>query len=226
MDDTLNQFEERYALTSIALNDGTIGAEHLFARSYDESLSTGGRLTVVVIAVAGDGTAMVENGETDSRGLLLPRLQRWPAVGSNRGDIQMRVLDTNDPIVGLGPSTRIEVEIESTSLAPLSGLKLGFKSTNDDLKAVLRGCAVVAGAGTCPALGSTLEQIADIGATGLLQLSYEVYDPNFKPGGRYPTAGARGLFYVDSPYAYGDIELGNNFAVVHVALSGTSDGFE
>ena len=119
------------------------------------------------------------------------------------------------------------IEIEGNSTAAYAGIVIGFASTEDGLKAQLRGCEMVIGSGTCPTqLGSSLDQTLTLGASARMRLRYEIHDPSFQPRQASGGIGARGLFHVDPPYAYGDADLGNNIAVIHVALGGTSNGFE
>ncbi len=225
LDDLNVQYEERFALTSVRLLDGAIGPEHLFARNYDEPLASAGFGTVFAVAVAGDGTVQVENSRPDSMGLRMPRLQRWPAVGSEHGDIVVRRLGDAGDIVGLGPSVDVEFEIELASASSATDAKAGFVSNEDGLLAILRGCTVVGG-GQCPTnLNSALEQSLSLGPNAVMRLRYEVFDQSFRPG-EQPNSRSRAIFHVDPPYMFGDDNLGNNIHVMHVSLGGMSDGFE
>ncbi len=227
VDDRMISVEERYALTTVALNNGFIGAEHQYAQNYDLPLGSPALGAGLLTGVSFDGTALVENRSVDARGLSMPRLQRWPAPDSDHGDILLRRIGDEEPIRALGSSTDVVIEIEGNSTAAYAGIGIGFASTEDGLKAQLRGCEMVFGSGTCPAqLGSSRDQTLTLGASALMRLRYEIHDPSFQPRQASGGIGARGLFHVDPPYAYGDADLGNNIAVIHVALGGTSNGFE
>lgn len=227
VDDREPNTEERYALTTVALNNGFIGAEHQYAQNYDAPLGSPALGLGSLTGVSFDGSALVENRSVDARGLNMPQLQRWPAPSTDHGDILLRRVGTEDPITALGSSTEVVIEVEGNSTAAYAGIVIGFASTEDGLKAQLRGCEMVFGSGTCPTqLGSSLDQTLTLGASALMRLRYEIHDPNFGPAQANGGEGARGVFHVDPPYDYGDADLGNNLAVIHVALGGTSNGFE
>lgn len=227
VDDTALVTEDRYALATVALDNGFIGAEHLYAYTYDPPMGSPSLGLGLLTGVNVDATARVEDRSVDGQGLNLPRLQRWPAPGPHHGDIQLRRLGDDERITALGPSTEVEIEIVSNSTAAIAGVLVGFSSTEDGLKAQLRNCQLVQGSGTCPAqLGSSLDQAITLGSTTVMRLRYEISDPGFEPKQADAGTGARGLFHVDPPYAYGDHDLADNIAVIHVALGGTSNGFE
>lgn len=227
VDDRMISVEERYALTTVALENGFIGAEHQYAGNYDVPLGSPALGAGLLTGVSFDGTALVENRSVDARGLGMPRLQRWPAPDADHGDILLRRIGDEDPIRALGSSTDVVIEIEGNSTAAYAGIVIGFASTEDGLKAQLRDCEMVFGSGTCPAqLGSSLDQTLTLGASALMRLRYEIHDPAFQPKQAGGGVGARGLFHVDPPFGYGDADLGNNIVVINVALGGTSNGFE
>jgi outer membrane protein assembly factor BamB len=227
LDDSDGSYEERYALTQIDLADGSLSPEHLYVQELDLPLSAPGRNLVSVSAVAGDGAALVESRALNAVGLSPPRLQRWPAVGTDTGDIQLRRLGEAGPITALGPSTAVEFELENGAATSVAGVILGFSSPADGLKAQIRSCQVIAGAGLCPTvLGGSLDQVLDLGPNAVMHLVYEVHDPGFTPRQVRSIFAARGVFRADPPYAFGDTDLGNNMEVVIVATGGTSNGFE
>lgn len=227
LDDSDGRYEERYALTEIDLADGSLSAEHLYVQELDLPLSAPGRILVSVSAVAGDGAALVENRALNAVGLPPARLQRWPAVGADSGDIVLRHLGDADPITALGPSTLVEFELANTSTSAVPGVVVGFSSPDDGLKAQIRSCQVIAGAGLCPTvLGGSLDQVLDLGPKAVMHLVYEVHDPGFTPRQVRSIFAARGVFRADPPYAFGDTDLGNNMEVIIVATGGMSNGFE
>ena len=80
---------------------------------------------------------------------------------------------------------------------------------------------------SCPILpGSGLDLAITLGSEARMRLRYEIHDPGYRPRQVREPTGRRGLFHVDPPYAYGDADLGDNTAEIHVALGGTSIGFE
>lgn len=89
--------DERRSLTTIALADGAIGAEHLYSRSYNTSLPSADQVDVSLMAISPDGNPLVENRSPDRHGLYLPRLEVWPTVGNNVGDVRLQVLDPASP---------------------------------------------------------------------------------------------------------------------------------
>jgi outer membrane protein assembly factor BamB len=218
--------EMRLALRSIALADGVPGPEHLYERNYSEPLTAAGKITLAVAAVLADGTVQVENSSPGAFGLQMPRLERWPAAGPERGDIVVRRVGTDDPITSIGSSVEVAFDIELVNAtAPVTGVRAGFVSYTDGLLTILRGCTLIGG-GQCPAnLDSSLEQSLSLEPGAVMRLSFEVHDRNFKPGKR-PAETARGVFHVDPPYAWGDDDLGNNIAIITTALGGVSIGFE
>lgn len=225
--DSFGDVEERYALTTINMDTGAVGAEHQYAQTYDPPLASPASGPAPVSFIRSDGSALVEARDVDTRGLAMPRLQRWPAMSADRGDLILRQIGNAEPLRALGPSTEVWVEVESSFLASVSGAKLGFASTKDGLKAQLRGCELLAGSGACPTeFGSSLEQLLNLGPGARIRLRYEIHDPGFQPKQARSGPGGRGLFYLDSPYAFGDLDLSNNIAVIQVALGGTSNGFE
>ncbi len=227
LDDSDGSYEERYALTEIDLADGSLSPEHLYVQELDLPLSAPGRNLVSVRGVAGDGTALVENRSLNAVGLSPPRLQRWPAVGTDTGDIQLRRLGEAGPITALGPSTAVEFELENGAATSVAGVTIGFSSPDDGLKQQIRSCQVIAGAGLCPTvLGGSLDQVLDLGPNAVIHLVYEVHDPGFTPRQVRSIFAARGVFRADPPYAFGDTDLGNNMEVVVVATGGMSNGFE
>ncbi|MCB1610337.1 MAG: PQQ-binding-like beta-propeller repeat protein [Xanthomonadales bacterium] len=227
LDDSDGRYDERYALTQIDLADGSLSPEHLYVQELDLPLSSPGRSLVSVTGVAGDGTVQVENRSVNAAGLSPPRLQRWPAVGADSGDIVLRHLGDADPITALGPSTLVEFELANTSTSAVPGVVVGFSSPDDGLKAQIRSCQVIAGAGLCPTvLGGSLDQVLDLGPNAVMHLVYEVHDPGFTPRQVRSIFAARGVFRADPPYAFGDTDLGNNMEVIIVATGGMSNGFE
>lgn len=227
IDDIAQVTEERYALTTLALSSGFIGVEHLYGASYDAPMGSPVLGYGLLTGVSFDATARVENRSVDGQGLNWPRLQRWPAPGPHHGDILLRRLGDDQRITALGSSTDVVIEIESNSTAAIAGILVGFASTEDGLKAQLRNCQMVLGTGTCPAqIGSSLDQTVSLGGNAVMRLRYEVHDPDFDPKQARSGDGARGLFHVDPPFAYGDADLGNNIAEIRLALGGTSNGFE
>lgn len=224
--DTFSNVEERYTLTTVNLDSGALGVEHQYAQTYDPPLPSPALGLGFVGTVRNDGSALVENRRVDADGLGLPRIERWPAPGSSRGDLVLRRIGNEQPIRALGPSTEVLLEIDAQTTATVADIGIGFASTVDGLKAQLRGCTLVAGTGSCPtALGSTLDQTLSLGAGARMQLRYEIHDPGFQPRQARPS-GARGLFHLDPPFAFGDTDPGNHLAVVQVSLGGMSNGFE
>lgn len=223
--DQTAQLESRMALTTVGVSDGAIGSEHLYACNYRAPLSSPS--TNLANAVRSDGTVEVLQLGTDADGLSRPRLQLWPAVGAQQGDFAMSRLGEVGRITAHGPSTLVSIEISSDNTAATSGLVVGFASHDDRLNTRLQSCELISGSGQCPAiLGSSLDQSLTLGSSAVMRLSYQITDPDFQPRQVRGGSGARGLFHLDTPYAFGDTNLGNNLAEVYLAFGGTSNGFE
>ena len=221
------EVETRAALTSVALDSGFVGAEHQYAHSYDPPLASALLGFGSILAVTPTGFAMVDNRTVGTNGMEMPRLERWPAVGSTQGSLRLQRLGEPGLITGQGASTLVEIEIENTANDPLVDALVGFASSEGGLKAQLRGCELLAGTGSCPILpGSGLDLAITLGSEARMRLRYEIHDPGYRPRQVREPTGRRGLFHVDPPYAYGDADLGDNTAEIHVALGGTSIGFE
>jgi outer membrane protein assembly factor BamB len=221
------EVEERLALTTVALANGFIGSEHQYAQAYDPPMASRVLGNGFVSAVTATGSPLVENREVTTRGIDLPRLERWPAVGANHGDLRLRLVGEPGRISAQGASTMVEIEIENASVGAVSEVLVGFGSTSDGLIAQLRSCELSVGSGTCPALlNSGIDQAVALGSGAVMKLSYQVHDPDFQPDQARAGPGARGLFHIDPPYAFGDHDLGDNVAEIRVALGGTSIGFE
>lgn len=221
------EVETRAALTSVALDSGFVGAEHQYAHSYDPPLASALLGFGSILAVTPTGFAMVDNRTVGNNGMEMPRLERWPAVGSTQGSLRLQRLGEPGLITGQGASTLVEIEIENTANGPLVDALVGFASSEGGLKAQLRGCELLAGTGSCPILpGSGLDLAITLGSEARMRLRYEIHDPGYRPRQIREPTGKRGLFHVDPPYAYGDADLGDNTAEIHVALGGTSIGFE
>jgi outer membrane protein assembly factor BamB len=215
------QYEERYALATVALGDGAIGPEHLYARNYDAPLTSPGLIPTNIAGFLADGSVQVEQAAPDARGLWTPRLQRWPAPGAASGDIRLRRLGAPGIILGPAPSIQIDVEVENASASSVDSISTGFAGTDDDLSVILRSCQLINGQGSCPEqLDSSLAQTLALGPNAVMRLRYEVYDPDYSSSRSELANGSRGLFYADPPYAFGDSELGNNIVEIEVALGG------
>lgn len=221
------EVEERLALTTVAIANGFIGAEHQYAQAYDPPLASRILGNGLLTGVDTSGSPLVENYTVGANGIDLPRLERWPAVGANHGDLRLHVLSEPGRITGQGASTLVEIEIENASPAAVSDVLVGFASTSDGLIAQLRGCELTVGSGTCLIVpGSGIDQVVALGSGARMRLRYEISDPDFEPRQARGGEGARGLFHVNPPYAFGDHDLGDNLGEIHVALGGTSIGFE
>ncbi len=213
------QMQQRLALTSVTLSDGSIGAEHLYASNYDAPLTSPAPNLSTIAGVLADGSVQVEQAASDTRGLWVPRLQRWPAASGNSGDLRLRRLGAPGPITGASPSIGIDIEIENASSERVEGIQVGFASHEDDLKAQLRRCTLIIGDGQCPEhLGSALPQALALGANATIRLRYQIHDPDYRPGRSSLRYLSRGLFYADPPYTFGDADLGDNIAVIEMAL--------
>jgi outer membrane protein assembly factor BamB len=225
--DSFINVEERYALTRLALDSGSVGAEHQYAQTYDPPLASPALGLGFVSSVRADGSALVENRSIDRRGLGPLRWQRWPAPSADRGDVVLRRVGTDSPIRALGPSTDVVIEVEGNTGVAVAGIGIGFASTVDGLQAQLRDCEIMLGTGSCPANpGSSLDQTLSLSAGARMRLRYEIHDPGFQPKQARGGSGARGLFHIDPPFSFGDTDLGNNIAVIQVSLGGHSNGFE
>ncbi|MBK8066917.1 MAG: PQQ-like beta-propeller repeat protein [Rhodanobacteraceae bacterium] len=221
------EVEERLALTTVALADGFIGAEHQYAQAYDPPLASRILGNGLLTRVTATGSPMVENYTVGANGIDLPRLERWPAGGTNHGDLRLHLLGEPGRITAQGASTSVEIEIENASPGAVSDVLVGFASTRDGLIAQLRGCELTVGVGTCPiVINSGIDQVVALGSGASMRLRYDISDPDFQPRQARGGDGARGLFHIDPPYAFGDHDLGDNLAEIRMALGGTSIGFE
>lgn len=213
------KMQQRFALTAVTLSDGSIGAEHLYASNYDAPLTSPVPILTTLAGVLADGSVQVEQATADALGLWMPRLQRWPGVGTESGDLRLRRSGAPGIITGAGPSTEIEIAIENTASVRVEGITAGFASHDDDLKAQLRSCTLSSGEGRCPEnLGSALPQALTLGPNATIRLRYQIHDPDYRPDRSNLLYRSRGLFYADPPYAFGDADLGNNIDVIEVAL--------
>lgn len=218
---------ERQALTLVQLSNGDTGPEYQYASDYDGPLGSfplgqQGQISGLLF----DHTPQVENYALDGSGLSFPRLQKWPVLfGPHSGDIRLGRLGEAGVLTALGPDTLVELEVSSQSLADLSGLKLGFESTDDALVARFVDCQPISGMGSCTALAGSRVLALTLGPAAALRVRFELHDPRFRPAA--PAAEpARGLFYVEAPHTFGDQDLGNNIHEIALATGGFSNSFE
>lgn len=120
------------ALTSVALADGFVGVEHQYAQDYDSPLASLVLGNGVVTAVTSTGSPLVENDAIDANGLDTRRLERWPAVGANHGDVRLRLLGAPGRITAQGASTLVESRSTTPHLRPSATSRSGSPPPRTD----------------------------------------------------------------------------------------------
>ena len=218
---TFENWRERRALSSFAPDTGELGGEHLYASAPGYPQYLFGEFSVG--ATLADGSVLVENFQARVDGFPISRLQRLPAPTGPDGDVEISVA-TPAPITALGPSTVVEVRVENHSGHAISDLRAGFIYAYV-LHARFVDCVAVAGSSACVAdVDGPDDARLNLGPGAIALVRFEMFSTIYGPGTR--GAFQIGHFYVDTPYAFGDTDLGNNIVAVGVSLGGMSSGFE
>lgn len=221
--------DERWFVSAIDLGTGAVGGEHLLYRRWDDVL---GNPAILRLAHRfDDGAIGLVDFTVDGRGHQAPTISRIPAPVGPDVDIVVRVVDGINAFTGLGPSARVEIEVENTSTVPVEGIRIGADSRRnalevDGLPVRLVACQLL-GTGVCPTSldGLTGARLSlDAGAIG--RLAFDVLDPQFRHG-RNGAGSALGLLiHAEAPYAVGDTAPENNVVEVFLQTGGFADGFD
>ncbi len=219
-------FNNRIALAFLDLETGVLGGEHLVERRFDDALL--GPVAPDLVAVMPDGRILARERRLGLDGLRRPTLLRLAAPSQSGGDLQLRLLDADQSVLGFGPSRRIRVEVDNLGVTDATDAVVGVaprRDVLDPVHAVFAACSVISGSGTCPV--DPVQPRVTLTAGSTLRLEWEVYDGSYSggpPQGRPDVAGAR--IFIDAPWDYADIEPGNNVIQFSLRLGAFGDGFE
>lgn len=208
---------ERRALSAMDPHSGALGGEHLYAVAATGEATPFGSVTVLDVAPDGRVLALDDSGGRER--LHATRLQGWPAPIGATGDVRIEPLET-DAGKALGPSSRIRINVRNDSAATLSGVWLRAWSANATLWFRTLECAPSA---ACATPTRDAIELA-MPAHSTVQVLLDVYDAGWTE--TRPRGGDRAYFRVDTPFDFGDLDLGNNLATAFVQLGGMSSGFE
>lgn len=218
-------YNSRVALATLDLGTGVPGGEQLIERRFDDPLL--GETAVELLQVLADGSLLAADLRLGADGLRRRALLRLGAPADGGGDLVVRLVDGTPPVAGMGPSRRVEVEIENVGGTPATDAVFGvaWRRDRDPAFAVLSGCSVVTGSATCPA--DAASRRVSLGAGARVRLAFEVFDPAYvgRPPQTQPgLAGVR--IFVDAPWGYADAEPGNNVVEASFRLASFADDFE
>lgn len=221
--------DERWFVGAIDLGTGAVGGEHLLFRRWDDVL--GNPATLRLAHRFDDGAIGLVDFTVDGRGHQAPTISRIPAPDGPDVDIVVRVVDGVNAFTGLGPSARVEIEVENASPVSVEGIQIGADSRRnalevDGLPVRLVFCQVPGGS-VCPtSLNGLTGARLSLGAGAIGRLAFDVLDPQFRHG-RNGAGSALGLLiHAEAPYAVGDTAPENNVVEVFVQTGGFADGFD
>lgn len=218
---TFGSLRERRALSSFAPESGDLGGEHLYASAPGFPQDRFGEFRVG--ASLADDSVLVESFQGRVDGDAIPSLQRLPAPIGPEGDLEVSVANSA-PITALGPTTVVEVRVENHSAHAISELRAGFIYPYA-LRARFLDCVAIAGSSTCAAeVDGPDDALVYLGPGAIALIRYEMFTASYSASRRGNVE--TGHFYVDTPYDFGDTDLGNNIVEVGVSLGGMPSGFE
>jgi hypothetical protein len=221
--------DERWFVGAIDLGSGAVTGEHLLFRRWDDVL---GNPAVLRLAHRfDDGAIGLVDFTVDARGHQAPTISRIPAPVGPDVDIVVRVVDGIDTFTGLGPSARVEIDVENVSSVAVGGIQIGADSRRnalqvDGVPVRLVSCQLL-GPGVCPtSLDGVTESRLALGAGVTARLAFDALDPQFRHG-RNGAGSALGLLiHAEAPYAVGDTAPENNVVEVFLRTGGFADGFD
>lgn len=197
--------------------DGNWSAEHVYASEPAQPGELPGAIQLLDVEAA--GAALAFDRRRSRHGLLRAVLQGWPAPGTLSGDVRIEI-PASPAAAGMSPSVTLELQVTNASPHALDGLVVHADSAVSALWFRLLGC--VPAAACTPPSGDQLR--LSLPPNGTAQVQVEVIDPGYRPGARWGEDSA--VFRVDTPFDFGDVDLGNNLVWIPVRLGGMGDGFE
>ena len=122
----------------------------------------------------------------------------------------------------MAPSTAMRLLITNDSAHAVDGLRVRANSEFSTLWFQVRDCEPRT---VCqqPVAGAD-ELRLSMPAQSAATVTFDIIDPGFRPQARWGEDSAR--FWVDTPFDFGDLDLGNNVVIVPVWLGGMADDFE
>jgi outer membrane protein assembly factor BamB len=228
LESSFNASSELIGLAHYDSDTAEFGGEYLIERNYYGPLNE--FATVQLLRERADGTIDIAYRPLDARGIRHSVIARLPAPGAARGDVRIGPSESPVVVAGLGPSRQVEIEVTNDGPFAVNGLRIGVAAQPQRPAPLVRivGCSSVVGVASCPAVSPTQpELVLDLGADATALVSIELFDPWYSARARFNFENfGMARIYVDPPYGFADLELGNNSMLLQVRLGGFADDFE
>lgn len=210
---------ERRALSRMQPDDGALMAEHLYATAVpSEGIAFG---SVTLLTLSADGHALAVDHSRFVQGVEQTSVQRWPIPSDATGDVSVQFVGA-EPGSGMGASIEVKLLVTNNSPQMVPDLLVHADSELSTLWFRLRGCEPVSACMQQAAGADSLR--LSMPAQSQATATFEIHDPGYRPQARLGEDVA--VFRVDTPFVFGDLDLGNNVVSTSVRLGGMANGFE